>query len=113
MTMSLQPSLVTRYAQWNSLIAADAALADKRQYSPGRTRFEDYNLIEQYFHAATTLLAHVKIALDARFPFMDTETDISKLMNACRGDDDEKDFVNNVDKYLHSSPKTSMIRSCD
>lgn len=79
------------------------------QFAPGLRRFEDYKLIESYFHSALTLLTHVKVAFDGRLPYLDAETDVSKLMNACQ-DGDEKNYMIKTDKYVNEKHRSKCIK---
>ena len=68
--------------------------------TPGRGyRFDDYMLIEGYFHSAQGLIAHFRDALYAQVPFTkDCNTQsLSKLTNI---DDEETQFLVRLRDHL-------------
>ncbi|RMZ83951.1 hypothetical protein DV737_g1374, partial [Chaetothyriales sp. CBS 132003] len=71
----------------------------------GGTRFEDYRLIESYFHGAQALIAHFRDALYAHLPFLQSKTRSNSVVRMGELSAEETDFLLKLRNYLRDETK--------
>ncbi|KAL9625232.1 MAG: hypothetical protein Q9160_000634 [Pyrenula sp. 1 TL-2023] len=66
-------------------------------------RFEDYQLIDSYFHAAQALIAHFRDALHGHLPFISGRTNYSTAVKMAELSPEENHFLHELRDYLNDA----------
>ncbi|KEF59889.1 uncharacterized protein A1O9_04737 [Exophiala aquamarina CBS 119918] len=76
----------------------------------GGKRFEDYKLVDSYFHGAQTLIAHFRDAPDGHTPIIQASTAPEKVAKMAEMNIEETNFMHQLRNYMNDGKRGWLLQ---